>query len=88
MAHWSVAIDNCTVTSPNGGTQVENNGTRTVTIALKEGENVTCEFNNTHDVVSPDITTQVKNDADDSNVANGGARRHWDRRVRHGAPDR
>jgi hypothetical protein len=47
----------CTVTSPNSGTQSGNTTTRTVTIGLKEGENVTCTFVNTHANATPGITT-------------------------------
>ena len=74
VTHWTLSFNTpvCTVTSPNGGTQTGNVGTRTVTVNLNEGENVTCTFINTHTVSNPTITTQVKNDADDTNIANGG----------------
>jgi uncharacterized repeat protein (TIGR01451 family) len=36
----------CTVTTPNGGSQSGNLGTRTLTVNLAEGENVTCTFIN------------------------------------------
>ena len=41
---WSLATITCTVTSPNDGHQTVNNPT--VTIDLREGENVTCTFSN------------------------------------------
>ena len=70
-AHWSVAIDNCTVTSPNGGTQVENNGTRTVTIASRRvRRHVRVQQHARRRLAGHHH--QVKNDADDSNIANGG----------------
>ena len=73
VTNWTLSFNNpvCTVTSPNGGTQSGNTGTRTVTVNLKEGENVTCTFINTRNVSSPTITTQVKNNADGSDIANG-----------------
>ena len=48
-AGYTLSFDNpvCTVTSPNGGSQTGNVGTRTVSIGLEEGENVTCTFTNT-----------------------------------------
>jgi hypothetical protein len=73
VTNWTLSFNNpvCTVSSPNGGTQSGNVGTRTVTINLKEGENITCTFVNTRNVSSPTIATQVKNNADGSNIANG-----------------
>jgi len=47
VANWSLDSIVCTVTSPNSGSQTTNLGTRTATISLKEGENVTCTFSNT-----------------------------------------
>src|SRR5205085_1252303 len=49
VAQWTLSFDNpvCTVTSSNNGSQSGNTGTRTLTINLNEGENVTCTFVNT-----------------------------------------
>src|SRR6185369_620930 len=49
VANWSLSFNAspCTVTSPNGGTQPLHSTTG-ITINLKEGENVTCTFLNTH----------------------------------------
>ena len=46
---WTLSFGNpvCTVTSANTGTQTGNVGTRTLSINLKEGENVTCTVTNT-----------------------------------------
>ena len=58
MPHYTLDFPNpCTVTSPNGGSQTLNAGTGTVTINLKEGEDVSCTFVNTHTVNSPTIST-------------------------------
>ena len=54
-AHWAFDSLNCTVQSPNGGTQTING--MTAAIALKEGEEVTCTYANHHVVNSPTITT-------------------------------
>src|SRR6266516_2304068 len=61
VAHWTVSFGSpvCTVTSANGGTQTGNVGTRTISINLKEGENVSCTFTNTHGVNSPTIATAL-----------------------------
>jgi uncharacterized repeat protein (TIGR01451 family) len=49
VSGWALSFNNpvCTVTSANGGSQSSNVGTRTVSINLAEGENVTCTFINT-----------------------------------------
>jgi hypothetical protein len=46
---WTLSFQSpaCTVTSGNNGTSSANAGTRTVTVNLAEGENVTCTFVNT-----------------------------------------
>jgi hypothetical protein len=46
---WTLSFQSpaCTVTSGNSGTSSANAGTRTVTVTLAEGENVTCTFVNT-----------------------------------------
>lgn len=44
-AGWTFGSINCSVTSPNGGRQTPSGAT--VTINLKEGENVTCTYTNT-----------------------------------------
>jgi len=57
VADWTLSFGNpvCTVTSSNGGIQTGDVGTRTVTISLKEGENVACTYVNTQ-VVHPTIS--------------------------------
>jgi uncharacterized repeat protein (TIGR01451 family) len=64
VADWTLSFGNpvCTVTSSNGGTQTGDVGTRTVTISLKEGENVTCTYVNTQ-VVHPTISITKVADA-------------------------
>src|SRR6266540_1080886 len=59
VSHWTLSFGTpvCTVSSPNGGSQSGNAGTGVLTINLKEGENVTCTFINTHTSSSPPITT-------------------------------
>jgi hypothetical protein len=61
VSHYTLSFNDpvCTVTSANGGTQSGDTSTRTVTIGLKEGENVTCTFINTHGVNSPSIATTL-----------------------------
>ena len=54
-SNWSLASISCSVTSANGGSQNTNTGTRTATISLKEGENVTCTFNNNF-IAAPGMT--------------------------------
>jgi hypothetical protein len=67
----SLATTPCTVTSSNGGgASAITNGVR---INLKEGENYSCTFTNTRIEFSPTISTQVKNNAGGSNIANGAA---------------
>ena len=58
VANWSLSFNNppCTVTSPNGGTQPLHSTTG-VTINLKEGENVTCTFLNTHNFNTTQLST-------------------------------
>ena len=56
-AHWAFDSLNCSVVSPNGGTQTVNN--MTATIALHEGEGVTCTYANHHTVNSPSVSTVV-----------------------------
>ena len=46
-AGWDLTNRQCSVTSPNGGTQNLAFGATGISIALKEGENVTCTFTNT-----------------------------------------
>jgi hypothetical protein len=71
VANWTLSFGNpvCTVTSANGGSQSGNVGTRTVTIGLKEGENVTCTFTNTHANNTPSIATVLA----DSTLTVGGS---------------
>ncbi len=57
---WTLSFGNpvCTVTSADGGTQSADTGTRTLTITLAEGEDVTCTFTNTQSQkASPTIST-------------------------------
>jgi hypothetical protein len=60
-SHYALSFPTpvCTVTSPNGGSQTPNLGTRTVSINLAEGENVTCTFVNTHSTNNPTISTTL-----------------------------
>jgi len=71
VAHWTLSFGTpvCTVGSPNGGSQSGNAGTGVLTINLKEGENVTCTFINTHGVNTPTITTLLSSNS----VAIGGS---------------
>jgi hypothetical protein len=65
VSHWTLSFGSpvCAVSSPNGGSQSGDAGTRTLTINLKEGENVTCTFINTHGVSSPTITTLLSSNS-------------------------
>jgi hypothetical protein len=65
VANWTLSFGTpvCTVTSPNGGTQSGNATTRTLTIGLKEGENVTCTFTNTHANNTPSISTLLSDNS-------------------------
>jgi hypothetical protein len=75
VSNWAVSFQTpvCTVTSPNTGTQSGVVSTRTLTINLHEGENVTCTFVNTHNSTQSVTTTQVKKTVGDGNVADGGS---------------
>jgi uncharacterized repeat protein (TIGR01451 family) len=78
---WTLSLGNpvCTVTSPNGGSQTGNAGTRTVSITLAEGENVSCTFTNTRNQLQPTIATTasaattVGGSISDSVVLSGGS---------------
>jgi hypothetical protein len=81
VSHWSLSFNTpnpCSVTSANGGTQTPSS--TGITINLKEGENVTCTFLNTHNVTTPGLSTQVRTpgadtivgNTDDGTVADGG----------------
>ena len=61
------SLADCTVVSPNGGTQTENQSTRTATIVLAEGEGVTCTYTNT---LQPAALTVTKT-ADAASVSAG-----------------
>ena len=65
VAHWTLSFGTpvCTVTSANGGSQSGNAGTGVLTINLKEGENVTCTFINTHGVSSTTLTTLLSSNS-------------------------
>jgi len=65
VAHWTLSFGTpvCAVTSPNGGSQSGDAGTRVLTINLKEGENVTCTFINTHNVTSPTVATTLSSNS-------------------------
>ncbi len=56
-ANWAFDSASCTVASPNGGSQSVTN--MTATIALKEGEEVTCNYKNHHVFNSPSIDTKL-----------------------------
>ena len=64
VSGWTLSFQTpvCTVTSANGGTQSGNVGTRTLTINLKEGENVTCTFVNTRQAAKLIVIKHVVND--------------------------
>ncbi|TMM22437.1 MAG: hypothetical protein E6F97_07165, partial [Actinobacteria bacterium] len=55
--HWAFDSLNCSVASPNSGSQTVNN--MTATIDLKEGEEVTCTYANHHAVNTPSVSTTV-----------------------------
>ncbi len=57
---WTLGSIVCSVTSPNGGSQTVN--LAGVSINLKEGENVTCTFNDTRNQVAPTVTTVIHNE--------------------------
>jgi hypothetical protein len=56
---WTLTFGSpvCLVTSANGGSQTASGST--LTINLKEGENVTCTFTNTFSTTSPSIATTL-----------------------------
>jgi hypothetical protein len=62
VSGWTVSFGTppCTVTSPNGGTRSAS--ASTVTINLKEGENVTCTFTNTRQKARLIVIKHVIND--------------------------
>ncbi len=62
VSGWAVSFGTppCTVTSPNGGTQSAS--ASTVTINLKEGEDVTCTFRNTRQQARLTVIKHVIND--------------------------
>ena len=64
VTHWALSFNNppCTVNSGNGGSQTVANAT-TLAINLREGENVTCTFINTHTVATPTINTTLSDDS-------------------------
>jgi hypothetical protein len=64
VSGWTLSFQTpvCTVTSANGGTQSGNVGTRTLTINLNEGENVTCTFVNTRQAAKLIVIKHVVND--------------------------
>ena len=61
VSHWTLSFTNpaCTVASPNGGSQSANATTGVLSISLKEGEEYTCTFTNTHNVNTPTIATTL-----------------------------
>ena len=71
VAGWTLSFGTpvCTVTSANGGTQSGNAGTRTLTINLNEGENVTCTFINTRQAGTLIVIKHVINDNSGTAVA-------------------
>ena len=59
----------CNVTSPNGGSTSH---TATAwSIDLREGENVTCTFVNTHTVNTPSVSTTLTNETKNTSAAGG-----------------
>src|SRR5581483_7267050 len=68
-AGWTQSFPSpaCTVTSANGGTQ--NAANATVTINLKEGENVTCTFTNTRQTGTLQVT-KILSPANDGGLFN------------------
>ncbi|WP_353509976.1 hypothetical protein, partial [Intrasporangium sp.] len=75
---WTFGAANCTVTSPNGGTQTVVG--RVATIALKEGENVTCTYTNLKQATLT-IIKHVVNDNGGTAVAS-----NWSMHVKTGSP--
>ena len=59
VSHWDLTFPaaTCVVTTPNGGST--SHSTTAWTINLREGEDVTCTFVNTHTVSSPTIATTL-----------------------------
>jgi hypothetical protein len=68
---WTLSFGTpvCTVTSPNGGTQSGDTGTRTLTVNLNEGENVSCTFTNTRQAAHLIVIKHVINDNGGTAVA-------------------
>ncbi|MBI5037147.1 MAG: DUF11 domain-containing protein [Candidatus Kerfeldbacteria bacterium] len=66
LAGWTLAGITCVVTSPNGGSQTVNKPS--VSISLKEGENVTCTYTN-NGSASLNIKKYVRKVSADANVA-------------------
>lgn len=59
---WTLSFNNpvCTVTTANGGSQSAN--ASTLTVNLKEGENVSCTFNNERQAATVNVIKHVIND--------------------------
>jgi hypothetical protein len=71
VSAWTLSFGSpvCTVTTPNGGTQTGNVGTRTLSINLREGEDVTCTFINTLQQGTLKVFKHVVNDNGGTAVA-------------------
>ncbi len=77
---WSLAGIVCSVTSPNGGSQTVN--LPSVSINLKEGENVTCTFSNSQQTGTLIVKKHVVNDDGGTAVAG-----NWSLHVKSGSSD-
>jgi hypothetical protein len=64
VSAWTLSFGSpvCTVTTPNGGSQTGNVGTRTLSINLREGEDVSCTFINTLQQGTLKVFKHVVND--------------------------
>jgi hypothetical protein len=79
-AGWGFDSVSCSATSPNGGSYTT--GTASTTIAMKEGENWTCTFNNSVRTGTLIVKKHVVNDNGGSAVAGD-----WDIHVKSGGVD-
>jgi hypothetical protein len=61
VSHWALSFASpaCNITSPNSGSSAGVASTGVLTINMKEGENYTCTFTNTHQQNTPGITTTL-----------------------------
>jgi hypothetical protein len=79
---WALTFGDpvCTVTSANGGTQ--SSASRTITVDLKEGENVSCTFTNTQQTGTLTVIKHVVNN--DGGTATAG---NWSLHVKQGSSE-